>query len=157
MKEKIIELKMEIYKTVELLDDDARLRSLAIEAAQHAYAPYSGFYVGTVVLFEGGAYVIGNNQENAAYPSGLCAERVALFSAGANLPDKIIRALAIVAIKGDDIQKSVSPCGACRQVMLETEQRNGKEIRILLCGCDETVIVSSAKDLLPLYFSKMDL
>jgi len=148
------------YKSVcveELQEEDMRLRNAAVEAAKDAYAPYSNFYVGAAVLLEDGTIVIGNNQENVAFPSGLCAERVALFSAGATFPTVPVVALAITAIKDGEIQQSISPCGACRQVMLETEQRYGRALRVLLCGNDETIIVSSAKDLLPLCFGKSSL
>ena len=157
MEERKIEVIYKVFKTSELSVDDVRLRDIAIESAQFAYAPYSRFTVGAVALLEDGSYAKGSNQENAAYPSGLCAERVALFTAGANFPDKAVKALAIVALKDDIIQDSVSPCGGCRQVLLETEQRHGHDIRILLCGRDETVIITSAKDLLPLYFGKTNL
>ena len=157
MEDKKIEVIYKVFKTSELSNEDARLRRIAIETAQHAYAPYSKFNVGAVALLEDGSYVKGSNQENAAYPSGLCAERVALFSAGANFPDKTVKALAIVALKDDIIQDFVSPCGGCRQVLLETEQRYGHDIRVLLCGRDETVNITSAKDLLPLYFGKTNL
>ena len=148
------------YKSVcaeELQEEDKRLRSVAVEAAKDAYAPYSHFFVGAAVLLEDGTIVKGNNQENAAYPSGLCAERVALFSAGAIFPTIPVVALAITAMKDGEIQQSISPCGACRQVMLETEQRYGRPLRVLLCGNDETIMVSSAKDLLPLCFGKNSL
>ena len=157
MNEKKIELLFKVFKTEELSDEDARLRRIAIESAQNAYAPYSKFNVGAVALLEDGSYAKGSNQENVAYPSGLCAERVALFSAGANFPDKAVKALAIVALKDGEIQTSVSPCGGCRQVLLETEQRYGRDICVLLCGRDETVIITSAKDLLPLCFGKINL
>ena len=157
MEEKKIEIIYKVLKNSELTDEDARLRRIAIETAQNAYAPYSKFNVGTVALLEDGSYTKGSNQENAAYPSGLCAERIALFSAGANFPDKAVKTLAIVALKDDIILDSVSPCGGCRQVLLETEQRYGYDIRVLLCGRDETVIISSAKDLLPLCFGKTNL
>jgi cytidine deaminase len=157
MEEKKIELAIKVFKTEELSNTDAQLRKCAIKAARKAYAPYSKFRVGAVVLLTDDTYVIGNNQENAAYPSGLCAERVALFTAAANFPDTGVIALAIVALKGGVIQPAVSPCGACRQVMLESEQRYGRDIRVLLCGCDETIIIPSAKDLLPLCFGKKNL
>ena len=132
--------------------DDSRLRDAAIHAAQYAYAPYSQFYVGAAVLLQDGTVVAGSNQENMAYPSGLCAERVALFSAGASFPDKPVVAIALVAVKNGMIQTAITPCGGCRQVMLETEQRYGQPIRVLLCGRDDTVLVASARDLLPLSF-----
>ena len=157
MEEQKIEFTFKIFKTEELSDEDTSLRKLAIEASQNAYAPYSKYCVGAAVVLEDGRCVKGNNQENAAYPSGLCAERVALFAAGANFPNVAIKALAIIALKDDNVQPSVSPCGACRQVLLEAEQRQEQDIRIVLCGRDETIIVSSAKDLLPLCFGKNNL
>ena len=155
MEEKKIELKFNILKTDELSADDQRLRDMAIHAAGRAYAPYSNFHVGAVLLLKDGTIVEGNNQENVAYPSGLCAERVALFSAGASNPDVPVVSLAIVAMKNGQIQSAISPCGGCRQVMLETEQRYGYPIRILLCGYDQTIIIPSVQHLLPFSFSKM--
>ena len=157
MKENKIEFTYQVFKTEDLSAGDARLRSLAIEAAQKAYAPYSKFSVGAAVLLDNGDYAKGSNQENAAYPSGLCAERVALFSVGANSPDVPVKALAIVAIKDGEIQPVVSPCGGCRQVMLEMEQRHNSNMRVLMIGCNDVIIVSSAKDLLPFCFGNDNL
>ena len=154
MEERKIILNFKLAGTGELPEGDERLRNAAVEAAKDAYAPYSHFCVGAAALLEDGTIVKGSNQENAAYPSGLCAERVALFSAGASFSSIPVVVLAIVAIKDGKIQSSISPCGACRQVMLETEQRYNRPLRTLLCGSDETIIISSAKDLLPLCFGK---
>jgi cytidine deaminase len=137
-----------------LSSEDNRLRISAIRAAKRAYAPYSQYKVGVAVLLEDGTIIEGNNQENVASPSGLCAERVALFYAGASYPAIPVVSIAIVADKDGEVRKSVSPCGACRQALLETEQRYGKPIRILMCGCDDVIVVSSAKDLLPLSFDR---
>lgn len=153
MEEEKIELMFKRTKTETLSITDRKLRDSAINAAKRAYAPYSRFNVGAAVLLKDGAIVEGGNQENMAYPSGLCAERVALFAAGASFPEIPVEAIAIVAVKDGNIQSSIAPCGGCRQVMLETEQRYGQPIRILLCGRDETILVSSAKDLLPLSFA----
>ena len=153
MEEKRIELLAAILKTEELSPDDNRLRMAAVHAAGRAYAPYSRFQVGAAVMLRDGSVVEGSNQENIAFPSGLCAERVALFHAGASFPEIPVISLAIVAVKDGVIQKSIAPCGACRQVMLETEQRYGEPVRILMCGRDETILVSTAKDLLPFGFS----
>ena len=155
MEEEKIVLKFKRLKTKELSGTDYKMYNYAILAAKCAYAPYSNFNVGAAVLFEGGEIVYGNNQENIAYPSGLCAERVALFSAGATHPEKPVIGMAIVAMKNGVIQPSIAPCGACRQVMLETEQRYRQTMRILLCGKDETIIIPLAKDLLPFSFSEM--
>jgi cytidine deaminase len=154
MEEVRIELKFKRLKTAELSRVDSRLREAAIDAAKRAYAPYSHFHVGAAVLLNDGTVVEGNNQENIAYPSGLCAERVALFSACATFPEKPVEAIAIIAIKNEIIQPAITPCGGCRQVMLETEKRHGQPIRILLCGMEETILVASAQDLLPLSFSE---
>ena len=142
------------------MTSEEMMSTLFLEAkkvSNNAYAPYSHFSVGAAVLLGNGSVVGGSNQENAAYPSGMCAERVALFSAGASYPDAPVLSMAIVALKDGCVQLSVSPCGGCRQTMLEAEQRYGHHIRILLCGRDETVVVPSAKDLLPLCFGKENL
>jgi cytidine deaminase len=155
MDEIILELKFKRLKTAELSKEYSELRDAAINAAKRAYAPYSHFNVGAAVLLNDGTVVEGNNQENIAFPSGLCAERVALFSAGAAFPEIPVIAMAIVALKNGVIQPSISPCGGCRQVMLETEKRYGQPVRFLLCGADETILVASAQDLLPFSFSEI--
>jgi cytidine deaminase len=106
-----------------------------------------------------GSLVMGNNQENAAYPSGLCAERVALFYANANYPSTSVDTICVVVIDKDDnvIPQSVSPCGSCRQVIAETEMRYKSDIRILLVSKDSILEFKSIKDLLPLSFSQQDL
>ena len=122
----------------------------AYESADLAYAPYSDFHVGAIVEFEDGEIISGNNQENIAYPSGLCAERVALFYAGANFPKKHIKRIVIVA-KGDLIENDdcLSPCGSCRQVIAESERRQKTEIEIyLISQSGRTFIFQSIKDLL---------
>ncbi len=154
MKEKTVQFTANVIRTEELSCDDHRVRNSAIHAAKKAYAPYSCFNVGAAVLLNSGQIIEGNNQENIAYPSGLCAERVALFSAGSSYPEFHVVTLALVAIKEGEIESSISPCGACRQVMLETELRYGKPMRILMCGNKETVIIPSAKDLLPFCFGE---
>ncbi|MDR1382072.1 MAG: cytidine deaminase [Tannerella sp.] len=153
MKEYKMEITVCVLKTEELSPADACLREAAVRAAKRAYAPYSHYSVGAAALLGDGTVVEGNNQENASYPSGLCAERVALFHAGASRPAIPVVAMAVVAVRDGDVQKRVSPCGACRQVLFETERRHGgRPVRILMCGCDETLVVSSAGDLLPLPF-----
>ncbi len=138
---------------------DAELTTLfeaAKTATKSAYAPYSGFRVGAAVLLETGEIVIGNNQENAAYPSGLCAERVALFYTSARYPDAVIKALAITidysSVETDDI---IPPCGGCRQVIAESEAKQTGSIRIFLLGRDQRVCqIDSIEQLLPLAFSR---
>lgn len=138
----------------ELDKDDQVLVQFSIDAMSNAYAPYSKFSVGAAVKLSNGEVVKGNNQENIAYPSGLCAERVALFYAGANFPNESIDTLCIVA-KGDlvPVETILSPCGGCRQVMVESESRQGKPYRIILVSQNGSAVVfNSAVDLLPLAF-----
>ncbi|MBL1279139.1 MAG: cytidine deaminase [Fluviicola sp.] len=138
----------------ELTKDDQSLVESAIDAMSKAYAPYSKFSVGAVAILSNGELIKGSNQENIAYPSGLCAERVALFYAGANFPNESIDTLCIVA-KGDLVPEEtiLSPCGSCRQVMVESEKRQNKSYRIILVSQNgATVIFNSAVELLPLAF-----
>lgn len=137
----------------ELPGADLELLKTARTAAKSAYAPYSKFNVGAALKLENGIIVIGNNQENAAYPSGICAERVAVFSAGANYPDFAVNAIAICCETENKTGKPFSPCGACRQVLGEYENRGGKPMRIILGGMRGTsFILNSVRDLLPLAF-----
>lgn len=147
---------VEQYKALsELQPDEQKLIKKAIQAASKAYAPYSNFRVGACVLLENGKYFEGNNQENAAYPSGLCAERVAMFYANAQYPDVPVTKLAIVAFNGQGmVQNPISPCGSCRQVLLESEQRSGSVLRIILAGNPEINVINGAYQLLPLSFGK---
>ena len=125
----------------------------AIEATGHSYAPYSDFHVGAALMLDDGQVIIGANQENAAFPVTLCAERAAVFNAQSNFPDKAIVALAIAAKNsGGLVATPVSPCGSCRQVILEMEQRYQRNIRLYLYGTDGVYVVKSIKDLLPLCF-----
>jgi len=138
----------------ELNDSERVLVDKAFEACGRAYAPYSKFHVGAAVLLENGLIVEGNNQENVAYPSGLCAERVALFYAGANYPNVKVDTICIVA-KGDLLPKEnlLTPCGGCRQVMIETENRQKQAFRTILVSQNNKVMIfESALDLLPFAF-----
>jgi len=138
----------------DLIIEDQELVKRAYAICENAYAPYSKFHVGAAVRLGSGEVVTGSNQENIAYPSGLCAERVALFYVGANFPSEIVDTICIVA-KGDLLpqEKILSPCGACRQVMLETETRQKKAYRVILVSQNGvTIIFKSAEDLLPLAF-----
>ncbi len=142
----------------ELTVSDQILVKKAFEVSKTAYAPYSKFHVGASLRLSNGEIITGSNQENIAYPSGLCAERVALFYTGANYPNEQIETLCVVA-EGDllPIDKILSPCGACRQVMLETEVRQKKSYRIILVSQNGVSIVfDSAVDLLPLAFGITD-
>ena len=139
----------------ELAVQDQILIDRAFEAMQSAYAPYSNFKVGASVRLDNDAIVTGSNQENSAYPSGLCAERVVLFHVGANYPKQAVQTLCILA-EGDLIpsEKLLSPCGACRQVMLETENRQNNKIRVIIVNQDNrALILDSVIDLLPFGFS----
>jgi cytidine deaminase len=126
----------------------------ARDSTKDAYAPYSSFNVGAAVLLENGKIIKGSNQENAAYPSGLCAERVALFYAGAEYPDVKVKAIAIAAMQeGKFLEEPVSPCGGCRQVLHETEVRHHRSIEIILYGSQKIWVVRQGSDLLPLPFT----
>lgn len=124
----------------------------AIEASQTAYSIYSDFSVGAAVLLDNGEVVTGSNQENAAYPSGLCAERTALFYAGAQYPQNGVKALALAACYNGVLREEcVTPCGACRQVMAEVITRYGKDYDVIMVGKKESIVVK-ASALLPFAF-----
>ena len=152
MKELHIETTIRICLPVELPVEEQALVEAARRTTARAYAPYSRFQVGAAALLADGTVVTGSNQENAAYPSGLCAERVALFQANHRFPDVPVKALAIAAVSGGRQSEGISPCGACRQVLLEVEQHYGQRIKMLLCGSSEITVVESAEALLPLCF-----
>jgi len=152
MKEVCLSLNYRIYRPEELPAGYAGLLAKAQEATKNAYVPYSGFRVGCALLLANGAVVTGSNQENVAYPSGLCAERVALFHAGHSYPHIAVLAVAISVVAADGTSPFVSPCGACRQVLLETESRGGKSVTILLDGPDGVVRVDGVQGLLPFSF-----
>ena len=138
----------------ELSEQQANLVKRAIDSAKHAYAPYSAYRVGAALLLGNGEIVTGNNQENAAYPSGLCAERVAIFYAGANYPEVPINMIAVTAIQNGDLQEEpVSPCGGCRQVMLEKENQGKTPMEVILYGTKRIQVLKQATDLMPLPFS----
>jgi cytidine deaminase len=143
----------------ELSEEDSGLISEARGIMKQAYAPYSQFHVGAAVLLEDGTVVKGNNQENASYPIGLCAERVAIFSAGANYPDKKIKAIAISARSDHfDVNKPVTPCGACRQAIAEYEHRHKNKIRMIMSGeSGKILIAESIGNFLPYQFTADDL
>jgi cytidine deaminase len=139
----------------ELSADDIELVEKAFDVSKDAYAPYSKFYVGASLRMEDKSIILGSNQENIAYPSGLCAERVALFYAGAIYPNLKVKKICVVA-KGDLIPKEnwVSPCGSCRQVMAESQNRQKQPIEIILVSQNNRVLVfHSVTDLLPFVFN----
>lgn len=142
------------YKTLdrsELSSKDLQLEERALEAAQKAYVPYSRFHVGAAVLLANGEIVTGSNQENAAYPSGTCAERTALFWAGAQWPNVAVERLAIVAVNASGRVPFISPCGSCRQVIMETATRF-HPFPVLLMGQEQTLLLEDCRYLLPFGF-----
>ena len=156
MKELELKSIIQACQMEELTAEEQHLVNLAIEATNRSYAPYSHFHVGAAVRLENGEEIIGCNQENAAYPSGLCAERTALFSAGAQYPDVPVEMLAIAA-RGTDGElqyEPVDPCGSCRQVIIESETRAKHPIRILLYGQKCIYVIDGIRQLMPLSFSE---
>ena len=154
MKEIDLVSKVRIYDYEELTESDRELVELAKKATQTSYAPYSGFCVGAAARLSDGTIVTGSNQENAAFPSGTCAERTALFYANARHPGQSVEELAVAAYtRGNFLKVPIPPCGACRQVILGVEERYAHPVRILLFGTDGTYVVDSVKALLPLQFS----
>ncbi len=155
MEKRNISFDLIIYQSREELPTAQRdLLEIADESRKNAYAPYSKFQVGAAVLLENGKVVIGNNQENASYPSGLCAERVAVFQAGASFPGVPINAIAIVASSSHKQTTSpAAPCGNCRQSIAEYELKQNSPIQIIMSGVSGPVYISkSIANLLPLAF-----
>ncbi|MBR4989458.1 MAG: cytidine deaminase [Bacteroidaceae bacterium] len=154
MKEIILQTRVKVCGIDELAAHDREVVEAARKATANSYAVYSGFNVGAAVRLSDGTIVSGTNQENAAYPSGLCAERTALFWANSQYPDKAVEVLAIAARTAQgELEKPIPPCGACRQVILETEKRFNTPIRIILYGTKECYVVEEGiKALLPLSF-----
>ena len=140
----------------ELLRDDLNLLNIAKDSLKSAYVPYSHYKVGSAVLLENGIIITGSNQENMAFPSGLCAERVALFAAASQHPGITIKSIAITAQSQDfPVEEPVSPCGACRQTMIEYETIQGEPIKLILgCETGKTILVMKVGDLLPLSFKE---
>lgn len=154
-------IKIESHLTVydgfgELDQKDQHLMQQAFEARDNAYAPYSGFFVGAAILLENGEVVSGSNQENASYPSGLCAERTAIFYAGARFPRVKINTMAISArAKDKPTTAPIPPCGACRQSIAEYEVKQQSPIRLMFMGSSGKIFQSdSLRNLLPLLFTK---
>lgn len=153
---KKIDVSISYYKAEEqeLTPAEKLLLNAARKATYRSYSPYSGFSVGAAVLLDDGTIVEGSNQENSSYPQGICAERTALFYTGSRYPDKKILALCIAArgTDGSFTTLPVTPCGGCRQALLESECRQKSPIKVLLYGIDEIYVISSAQQLLPLAF-----
>ncbi len=159
MKKKNITTVTYEYDSVEELSKDEQLLiQKSKDAVNNAYAPYSKFQVGAAVLLENGEIITGTNQENAAYPSGLCAERVAVFYANSKYPDVPVKAIAVTAFTNNNFVKTpIPPCGSCRQVLVETETRFNTPIKIYLVSESKITVINDAKDLLPLNFDETSL
>jgi len=155
---KDLELKIQIQECQleELTPVEQSLVEMAIEATSRSYAKYSKFHVGACLLLNDGTVMMGCNQENAAFPAGICAERSAIFAAGAQHPNLCVKMLAIAArdSSGELTEEPVSPCGTCRQVMIETETRFKQPIRILLYGKNRVYVMDGIRNLMPLSFTE---
>lgn len=157
MKEVTIESKLYVFESLdELPKDVSLLMQKAFQAREKAYAPYSKFHVGAALLLDNNEIITGNNQENASYPSGLCAERTAIYYAGSQYPNaKIVRMAISASSKNKPTIKPIPPCGACRQSIAEYEIKQNEPIEIYFMGESGKVVKSnSLANLLPLVFDK---
>ena len=152
--EKQLQIRYSIFESLADLPAEAQtLMAKAVAARHNAYAPYSKFKVGAAVLVGNGKIFIGSNQENAAFPSGLCAERVAIYQASTQCPDEIIKMIAISGTAEDPTGQPVSPCGACRQSLSEYETKQQQPIPVYFMGAKGSIIrTESIRDLLPFLF-----
>lgn len=157
MTNKEIKIHYTEYGSIGELDPQDRIvAEAAVEAMKSSYAPYSGFNVGAAVLLEDGEIVSGSNQENAAYPSGLCAERTAMFYASASRPDKAMVKIAVAGGQNGMLcENPATPCGACRQVMAQYQTKGGKPMEVLLVGSGNILKFSKVDDILPLIFDSL--
>ena len=154
MKQITIKTDVTVLQYGELKESARQLADAAREATDNSYSPYSGFSVGAAIRLEDGSIIKGANQENAAFSVTMCAERAAIFNAQSNFTQLAITEIAIAAKNaGGFVEEPVSPCGSCRQALLEMEQRYGKDIEIYLCGNNNVYKLDSAKGLLPLAFA----
>lgn len=156
MKEKTILIPIKVVEYAELDELDRRLVDEAREATKRSYAPYSNFHVGAAIALDNGEIVSGSNQENAASPSSLCAERTAAYYAHSAYPGARFRRIAIAArgTDGRELASPITPCGACRQALLEYEKLAGADVSAILVGADEIYILPSIKSLMPLAFTE---
>lgn len=154
MKEMILRTRINVCSYDELSDADKAVVDAARAATANSYAVYSNFSVGAAVRLGNGTVVSGSNQENAAYPSGLCAERTTLFWANSQYPKEPVEVLAIAARSAQgELEFPITPCGACRQVMLETEKRFGNKMKIILYGTRQCYVIDDGvRALMPLSF-----
>ncbi len=157
MKSERIEINYKSLTKDELQAGDRALVDAACEATYTSYAPYSNFKVGAAVLLDNGQIVKGSNQENAAFGAGTCAERCALFYAHAQWPESKVKAIAISArgVTDEYLEQPISPCGVCRQALIEAQKRAGAPLRVLLVGRDKVFAVDSVSDLLPFQFDEI--
>lgn len=157
MEELTLKSTLQVAQFEELTANEQRVIEVAKQSTYNSYAPYSHFHVGAALLLKNGIVIPGCNQENAAFPAGICAERSALFAAGAQYPDQPVMLLAIAVrnSKGEFLEEPASPCGPCRQVIIETETRFKQEVRILLYGTKYTYIIDGIKQLMPLSFTEI--
>lgn len=147
--------KIRVYSYNELTEADKKLIDLAKEATRRSYAPYSRFRVGAALLLENGEIVTGSNQENVAYPSGICAERTTGFYASSRYPGVRFVKLAVAAWHdGAFLPNPISPCGGCRQALSEYEKNGGQPVEVMLYGTEGTYVFNSIRDLLPLCFEE---
>ncbi len=155
MKDLDIKLNIQVAQMEELSVEEQSLVRQAIAATSRSYAPYSHFHVGAAVLLENGVTIMGCNQENAAFSAGICAERSAIFAAGAQYPEQAVKTLAIAARNslGTLTADPVSPCGTCRQVIIETETRFHHPVRIILYGTKHLYVMDGIQHLMPLSFT----
>ena len=156
MKNLDVNIQIKEFQMDELSKVDRAMVDIAIECTKSSYAKYSQFHVGASILLANKAIIRGCNQENAAFPAGICAERSAIFAAGAQFPDQPVKILAIAARdhSGELTEEPVSPCGTCRQVMIETETRFNTPIHILLYGKRRVYVIDGIRNLMPLSFTE---
>ena len=155
MKKRILKTTVEVYASEkELSLVDQKLLKKAKQALKKSYSPYSNFKVGAAILLNNGKMMSGSNQENAAYPSGMCAERVAIWKASSSFPNKKVKKIAIAAISSNKkLDRPVGPCGACRQTLFEYEVKQGKDVEVIFMGEIGNVIkTNSIASLLPFSF-----
>ena len=154
---KELNIRFREYENIsELAEEDRLLAEEAVKATANSYSPYSRFHVGAALKLSNGKIVHGSNQENIAYPSGLCAERTAMFYASAEYPDAGMEAIAIAASKNGQIcEMPATPCGACRQVMAEYQDKSGRQMKIILVGSKKIMIFGKVDDMLPFIFDSL--
>jgi cytidine deaminase len=157
MEELTLKSTIHVAQWSDMSEAEQQLIEVAKQSTYNSYAPYSHFHVGAALLLKNGTIIPGCNQENAAFPAGICAERSALFAAGAQYPDQPVMMLAIAVrnSKGEFLEEPASPCGPCRQVIIETETRYKQAVRILLYGTKHTYIMDGIKQLMPLSFTEI--